>query len=136
MTAAIPTVAEAYEVIVARARAAGREAGLKCRPTPMVVFTPVGILAGKGGEVVDLTKPVYFVDDGACGFAWIQFPANTAFGRWAKKAGIATKAYPTGLWIWVNEFGQSVERKEAYASAFARVLQSHGIDCYAGSRLD
>ena len=37
---------------------------------------------------------------------------------------------------WWQEFGQSVEQKEAYADAYADVLQKYGIKAYAGSRLD
>ena len=81
-------------------------------------------------------RPIEIVDDGACGFAWIAFPGNTAFGRWAKKQGLARSHYPSGLCIWVSEFGQSVERKAAYSGAFAQVLRNAGIDCHAGSRLD
>jgi hypothetical protein len=36
----------------------------------------------------------------------------------------------------VSEFGQSVDRKAAYAGAYAQVLRNSGIDCYADSRLD
>lgn len=71
-----------------------------------------------------------------CGFAEIRFPGNKPFGRWAKKAGLAKKAYPKGLHIWVSEFGQSYDKKKAYAEAFAEVLQLHGIDAYATSRPD
>lgn len=119
-----------FAKIVEEAEIAGREAGCKCRPHPMVVFTP----DGKGN--IDYTKPVYHVDDGACGFAWVNFKGNTKFGKWMKAAGKARSAYPTGLCVWVSEFGQSVERKEAYAAAYAKVLKSYGIDCYSASRLD
>lgn len=71
-----------------------------------------------------------------CGFAWIRFPGNTAWGRWAKKNAGASKAYPTGLSIWVSQFNQSVDRKYAYARAYANVLNSHGIKAHADSRLD
>jgi predicted CoA-binding protein len=53
-----------------------------------------------------------------------------------KKKGIARSHYPSGLCVWVSEFGQSVDRKAAYAGAFAQVLRNAGIDCYANSRLD
>lgn len=78
----------------------------------------------------------WYVADGVCGFAWIAFPGNTAFGRWAKKSGLARSHYPKGLSIWVHEFNQSMQKKEIYARAFAEVLRSNGISAYAGSRMD
>ncbi len=112
-----------FEALTAAAHAAGIKAGRECRPIPMMVCTAAGV-------------PIECVDDGACGFAWIAFAGNTAFGRWAKKQGIADAHYPSGLSIWVTEFGQSVDRKESYAAAYARVLRDAGIDAYSGSRLD
>lgn len=86
--------------------------------------------------VTDGTRS-YYIPDGPCGFAWISFPANTPFGRYCKKVGIASRHYPSGLCIWVSLFNQSMQKKEIYAFAFARVLQDAGIvKCYAGSRMD
>jgi len=105
------------------AHAAGIKAGRECRPIPMIVSTASGI-------------EIECVDDGACGFAWVAFAGNTAWGRWAKKQGIARSHYPSGLCVWVSEFGQSVDRKSAFASAYAQVLRNSGIDAHSGSRLD
>ena len=112
-----------YRALVAKAHEAGLDAGFASRPTPMVVTDQV-------------RNQSWLVDEGACGFAWINFKGNTAFGRWAKKAGVARPAYGGGLQVWVREFGQSVDRKSAYAGAYAQVLKDAGIDAYAGSRLD
>jgi len=101
---------------------AGMRALVAAVPTPMVV-------SERGGQQ-------WFVAEGACGFAWIEFQGNTAWGRWAKKAGVASKNYPSGLCVWVSEGGQSITRKEAYARAYADVLRNAGIEAYAGSRLD
>ena len=76
------------------------------------------------------------VPGGVCGFAWISFKGNTAWGRWAKSKGLTSKDYPTGLLIWVSQYSQSMELKEKYASAFAEVLRKHGIQAYMGSRMD
>jgi hypothetical protein len=77
-----------------------------------------------------------------CGFAWINLPGNIAFGRWAKKQGIASKDYPTGLSIWYSKLHsvptQSVSVHEAAARA-ARDVLSHGLQTSLisiGSRLD
>lgn len=104
------------------AHEAGMAAGRACAPAPMVV--------------VDADGGVYRVPDGVCGFAWVQLKGNTPFGRWAKAIGVADKGYPTGLTIWVHEFGQSMTRKEAYARAYATVLRANGIDAHAASRMD
>lgn len=71
-----------------------------------------------------------------CGFAWIHFAGNTAWGRWAKKRGLATKDYPSGLHIWVPFYNQSYDRKLAYAQAYATVLNKYGIEAYGAGRLD
>lgn len=97
------------------------EAGLAAVETANVQI--IGI---KGA---DYTFPI-------CGFAWIAFAGNTAWGRWAKAQGLASKAYPSGLSIWVSDFGQSYDRKLAYARGYAKVLQDHGIKAYGSGRLD
>lgn len=92
-----------------------------------------------------------------CGFAWVSFPGNTAFARWAKShdvngnpinkddrdhRAIASKGYPTGLQIWYSKLHslptQSVTVHEAAARA-ARDVLAHGLQSsqiYTGSRLD
>lgn len=111
-----------YQEIIEEAYKAGIEAGKNARPIPMYV--------------IEQGIPIDRIDDGACGFAWVAFPGNTSFGKWAKKQGLARSHYPSGLCVWVSEFGQSVDRKEAFAGAYAKVLKDNGIDAYAGSRLD
>lgn len=99
-----------------------------------------GMKAGNGFNCQPMTVTghgnTYFVPDGVCGFAEIRFPGNTAWGRWAKKAGVAQKSYNGGNYIWVSEFGQSMQRKEAYARAFVEVLKKHNIEAYSTSRMD
>ena len=72
----------------------------------------------------------------ACGFAWVNIPGNTAFGRWANKNKIARPAYPKGLTFWCPLMTQSMDIKEQWAWAFAKVLQQHGIEASASSRMD
>lgn len=112
-----------FRELVAAAHAAGTRAGVACKPTPMTVI-------GMRGER-------YRVEDGPCGFASIHFKGNTAFGRWAKREGLAKRdSYRGGLYVWVNDFGQSYERKRAYANAFADVLIAGGIAAFTHARLD
>jgi len=121
-----------FEALYAQADAAGHLAAEASVPTPIVVGEETAPFNG----VIDYAKPTYYVSEGLCGFAWINFAGNTAFGRWAKKTGKASKAYGGGLQVWVSGYGQSVTRKGAYAGAFAAILTEAGITAYAGSRLD
>lgn len=123
-----------FEVLFKKAREAGYAAGEAAKPVPMVVGTPTDMFAAN--SPLDRTKPVYYVSEGVCGFAWVTTPGNTPFARWAKSKGIFSKAYGGGLQYWVSYGGQSMERKEAFANAFAAVLREAGITAYASSRMD
>ena len=108
------------------AEAAGMKAGLEVCPNPM---TLTDIHSGKK----------YDVAEGGCGFAWVNIsPARGKFVNYLKKLNKGHKSYYGGYDYWVGstELGQSITRKEAYANAFAKVLQEWGIKAYAMSRLD
>lgn len=107
-----------FDAIYNEAHEAGMKAGNEHNPRPMHVV-------GYGA-----------VMDGVCGFAWVKFAGNTAWARWCKKNGRAKASSEGGYYIWVSYFNQSMERKYKYASAFAKVLQSHGISAYAYERID
>ena len=101
-------------------------------PVPMVVQGSANPLDDSSPVVKD-----WFVEGGVCGFAWINiYPARGPFVSWCKKNGVGNKAYGGGYKIGVREGGQSMERKEAFARAFAEVLQSYGLKANAGSRMD
>lgn len=112
-----------YARLFEEAWMAGREAARTCRPLPMVV-------SNMDGDILDV------VDDGMCGFGWVNVPGNTSFGKWLSKRGLARPGYPKGLEVWISDYGQSYERKSAHAGAMAAYLRAKGIQCYAGSRLD
>jgi Fe-S oxidoreductase len=101
----------------------GREAALAVVPIPM------GIIDG---------AQTWIVEDGVCGFAWINVkPAYSAVAKALVAAGLARKdGYEGGVTVWVSDYNQSITRKEAYARAFAKVLQDAGIRAYASSRMD
>jgi len=124
-----------YARLAKKADAAGKAAADAKTPTAMIVGEAKAIF-GPGSDDIDYSKPTYVVESGVCGFAWVFVKGNTGFGRWAKSAGIASKGYPTGLNIRVSGYGQSYERKMAYAQAYAAVLQEAGITAYAEGRLD
>ena len=77
-----------------------------------------------------------------CGFAWITFPGNTSFGRWAKAEKLASRGYPTGLQIWYSKVHsvptQSISVHEAACRAardvLAKALPGTTVGC--SSRLD
>jgi hypothetical protein len=122
-----------FAALYLMAEAAGMAALQMAKPRPMVVYTPTSVF----GNEPDTSKPMYYESEGLCGFAWVNVsPGNSPFANWLKKNGKARKAYYGGVDIWVKEGGQSVERKEAYANAFAKVLVENGIKAYASSRLD
>ena len=119
----------AFADLVERAHQAGLEAGNSAVPVPMTVRED-----RPGGQS-------WYVADGVCGFAWAQFPGNKPFGRFMKARGLASRAYGGGLQVWVRQFGQSMQRKEAYADAYAKVLSEsplaeHIGPVYAQSRMD
>lgn len=81
----------------------------------------------------------------ACGFAWIVIrPGNCKFANWLKKEKSASKHYNGGVSLWVSKFGQSHDKKKAYARAFADTIENEliltqilpNMTVHAGSRLD
>ena len=112
-----------YSAIWNEAYLAGMEAGNNAIPQTMVV---VG-----GGQR-------YEVSEGCCGFAWIVVnPGTNPFARWARQNKQARAEYGGGTCVyWVGEFNQSMTRKEAFADAFAKVLNKYGIPASSRSRMD
>lgn len=122
-----------YSAIWNEAYQAGLQAGNNAIPTPMVV-------TGHANPLND-NSPVterYFVSEGCCGFAWIVVrPGNCGFAKWAKQNKSARAEYGGGMCVyWVGEFNQSMTRKEAFADAFAAVLNKYGIQSSSRSRMD
>jgi hypothetical protein len=103
----------------------GKDRAEVVRPEPMIVKD-------------EMTGHVYPpVMDGVCGFAWVTVrPANSSFARWAKDKHGWDRAYNGGMQLWVHGYGQSYERKLAYAEGFASVLRLAGIRASASGRLD
>ena len=117
--------------IYKEAYAAGLIAGKEVGVPKFIVGDAIGL-----SDQIDYTKKTYILE-GLCGFAWVNIsPARGAFVNWLKSQEIGSKGYYGGYEIWVREFGQSVDRKSAFAGAFAQVLGKYGIEASAGSRLD
>lgn len=108
-----------------QAHEAGRAAGDAHTPEPMLVHDP-----GTNYHYAPVMS-------GVCGFASVRIsPATTPFVRWLAKQGIGRKAYYGGWEISISAYGQSMEKKEAFARAAAQVLQDAGYKAYASSRMD
>jgi hypothetical protein len=73
---------------------------------------------------------------GSCGFGWVSIKGNTRFAKWAKVRDLISKSYPSGYSVWVRDFNQCEAAKYMYASAFAKILNAHGIQAHACSRAD
>ena len=77
----------------------------------------------------------HVVNDGVCGFASVIIK-DIKFANALKKMGLGRKNYGGGYALSVSDFNQSLTRKEAYAHAFAKVLNDNGITAYTDSRMD
>ena len=116
--------------IYTTARAAGLAAAAAAQVAPMIVSAHANPLDSNS----EITKQ-YFVADGVCGFASVIIK-NIKFANALKKMGLGRKNYGGGYALSVQDFNQSLARKEAYAHAFAAVLNAHGITAYTDSRMD
>lgn len=120
--------------------AAGAAAYEAATPVPMYVGMAMAVV-GPGSSEIDPSKPVYYVSEGVCGFAWLTIrPARGALVQWLKAQGIGYKGSYGGWQVSSYKVGggrsQSLERALAAAQAAAGVLRSYGIEAYADSRLD
>jgi hypothetical protein len=152
----------AFQDLIRAADIAGEQAVAGASVVPMVVGTPRNMMASlMGGDDggFDPSQPTYYVPDGVCGFAWVNFKANATEGRkflnWLKGNVKSSKpfsdvqpastmeprtdSYYKGVSIWIGGFNQSMQKKEAYGRAFAKVLNEAAIDglsVYCMSRMD
>jgi hypothetical protein len=125
-----------WETLWAEAVEAGAAAIAACTPAPMIV--------SEHENPLDDNSPVrqsWFVASGVCGFAWVVIsPGGSSFARWLKKNAGASKHYYGGIEVWPprlpSGYEQSMEMKQAWAGAVARVLRAAGIKAYPGSRMD
>lgn len=119
--------------LIRQAETQGDIAAKSITPEPMYVVEHASPL-DDNSPIIRSYPPVM---GGVCGFAWINlYPATSSLARYLKKHGKADKAYGGGMQIWVSGYGQSMERKSAYAAAYANVLREVGFNAYAGSRMD
>ena len=88
--------------------------------------------------VVSDGKQKWFVADGVCGFAWVKIrPATGPFVKFLKDNQIGRKdSYAGGYMVSIFDYNQSMQKKEAYAYAFADVLNANGVNAFASSNMD
>jgi hypothetical protein len=120
------------EEIYLEAVAAGKAAATEVVPVAMVVQ--------QHAQVFNDNSPVvksYVVEGGVCGFAWIAIrPSNSRFALFLIGKGARKSEYERAVCYSVRDYGQSMTRKEAFAGAFAGVLQKYGINAWMQSRID
>ncbi len=129
-----------FQSVRQKADAAGRAAVENLRVIPMIVGQETGFLSGK----IDYSKPTEYVADGVCGFAWVdvypEHKGTTTLGKQERKVleaiGFKKKFESKAYYMWISDYNQSMQKKEAYAAAFAKVLRENGVKAYSGSRLD
>ena len=120
------------EAIYSEAHYKGNAAVQMTTVTPMVVQQ-------RENPLNDESKVVrqYLVNDGVCGFASVTVkPANCKFAKFLVANGLGRKSFNGGVSMSVRDFNQSLTKKEAYAYAFASVLNEYGIKAYVESRMD
>lgn len=131
-TVPVKTGGRNFPALYSAAWQAGVSAATACVPVPMQVVQRANPLDDRS-PVVHAYAPVM---DGVCGFASVKFAGNTAFGKWAKRKGYARAAYGGGLSVWIGDYNQSLQKKEAHAYAMAGYLSANGIPANGESRID
>ena len=99
-----------WEKLFVLADECGRNAHDAVLPTPMVL------------------EEFEVIEEGECGFSYIVVKdARKGFARWLINTGRGERFYRGGAAIHSSSRSQSVERAEAYALSFARVLALNGV---------
>lgn len=115
------------------AHVAGQAAVESAKIQPMIVQERACAL-DDGSPVVQ----EWNVPDGPCGFAWVQIkPSRGGIASYMKKNHVGRYSeWERAHVVSISSYGQSMQKKAAYASAYAKVLREAGIDAYSRSRMD
>tara|TARA_R100001082_G_C4366112_1_gene162018 strand:- start:217 stop:564 length:348 start_codon:yes stop_codon:yes gene_type:complete len=112
------------EELYNKAHAAGMEALTNATPEPMLI-------------VDSRNKEHIVVKSGVCGFAYVHIhPARGKFVNFLKKRKIGYRSHEGGYSVPCHQGNQSMELKQAYSQAFAKVLKEQGLTVYTSSRMD
>jgi hypothetical protein len=89
-------------------------AGNAANPTPMAVYNPA-------------SGATHIVSDGVCGFAYVTIrPRTCKLARFAVDCGWRSNSWHKRIELSIQEFGQSLARKEAFAEAFTKRMHELG----------
>ena len=115
------------------------------RAASTVTVEPIGWIT----QQCPSNREAFYVHSGICGFAWVNVKGARGLMRQAFiDAGFSPSYSGTGLSLWVREFGQSYDRKRAFADAFVESLResiadwgkdfpaTSNIEITSGSRID
>ena len=92
-------------------------------------LAPVEPIGWVTGSPCPGQREVFYVHSGICGFAWVNIKGARGLMRQAfLDAGFSPAYSGTGLTLWVREFGQSYDRKCAFADAFVDSLRESVAD--------
>ena len=100
------------------------------RAVDALSVTPM-LISGREGS--------YLVEGGPCGFAQVEVrPRNSPFAKWLIRQNLGRSSdYQKCVYVWVSDFGQSMQRKEAWADAVAAFLTAKGYSgVSSSSRMD
>lgn len=119
-------------------------AGLKAVQELTVIPMIVGETKNLFSNDIDYSKSTEYIEDGPCGFSWVsvkpKHKGNTRLGKEERaeleEMGLFKNEYTKTYQLWISQFNQSIQKKEAYARAFSKVLQQYGYNAIPGSRLD
>jgi hypothetical protein len=127
-----------FQQLYDRAHAAGQQAVQQAVSAKQIQPMTVGSATSFFTNEIDYSRPTYFVEDGPCGFAWVNVrPGNSRFANWLKQNRHARRdEYYGGVSISIRDYDQSEQKKRIHATAFAEVLKQAGFNACAFSRLD
>jgi len=112
-----------------------RDAGLAAHVAVQALDVKPMTVVGHNPSTGD--RIAYHVPDGVCGFAYVTIrPATGAFVQWLKGRSIGHKAYHGGWEISIQQYSQSMQRKEEHARVVAEYLTDYGIPAGYYSRMD
>jgi len=107
--------AKACRLVFSMAHRRGMKAGQACRPRPVKMQATADPWDPQAAVIDEWDEP-----EGACGFAWVVLPPGW-LTDWLLETGLGTETNQ-GVVLPVPFFGQSYERKLAYARTVARYL--------------
>ena len=115
------------------------------RAASTVTVEPIGWVT----QQCPSNREAFYVHSGICGFAWVNVKGARGLMRQAFiDAGFSPSYSGSGLSMWVGAFGQSYDRKRAFANAFVESLResiddwgkdfpaTSKIEITSGSRID